>query len=227
MIKLVTFDLDDTLWDVRPALKKAEDAQNVWLRNHYPTIGPLIEPQIARERKAQLLKTQPDLIHNISRFRQQFLEQLLLDLGIPVLEAQQSAMSAFEIFLSQRNAVAVFEHAEPTLKVLSRRYQLAALTNGNADVFKTPLSAYFAFALKAEDVGAAKPDPLIFHTALAQADTSAEYCVHVGDSHDHDIAGAARAGVASIWLTERDHRSDTATATIHCLSELPDVIDSL
>ena len=34
MINLITFDLDDTLWDVRPALIKAEQAQNVWLQQH-------------------------------------------------------------------------------------------------------------------------------------------------------------------------------------------------
>ncbi|MDA0630486.1 MAG: HAD family hydrolase, partial [Proteobacteria bacterium] len=36
MIQCITFDLDDTLWDVRPALQKAEQAQNAWLDEHYP-----------------------------------------------------------------------------------------------------------------------------------------------------------------------------------------------
>ena len=36
MIEVITFDLDDTLWDVRPALIKAEAAQNLWLETHYP-----------------------------------------------------------------------------------------------------------------------------------------------------------------------------------------------
>ena len=30
-IEVITFDLDNTLWDVEPALIKAEDAQREWL----------------------------------------------------------------------------------------------------------------------------------------------------------------------------------------------------
>ena len=42
MIEVITFDLDDTLWDVRPALIKAEAAQNFWLDTHYPNTNMFI-----------------------------------------------------------------------------------------------------------------------------------------------------------------------------------------
>ena len=38
VIKVITFDLDNTLWDVEPTLLRAEQAQNDWLRAHRPRL---------------------------------------------------------------------------------------------------------------------------------------------------------------------------------------------
>ena len=227
MINLITFDLDDTLWDVRPALIKAEQAQNVWLQQHYPRAIENRDSHDLNQRKKDLIKQQPNLIHHISRFRQIFLEQLLLDAGVPPDEACDAAMQAFGAFIARRNDVELFKHAESVLEELNQDYTLAALTNGNADVSQTPLAAFFSFALKAEDVGAAKPAPDLFLAAMAQANSSPEHIVHVGDSHDHDIVGAHGVGIRSVWLTSEQQPSTLASSTIQCLSELPHIIRSL
>ena len=227
MINLITFDLDDTLWDVRPALIKAEHAQNEWLQQHYPRALENRDSHDLNQRKKDLIKQQPQLIHHISRFRQIFLEHLLLDAGVSPSEAQEAAMQAFRAFIARRNDVELFEHAESVLEELKQHYTLAALTNGNADVRQTPLAAYFSFALKAEDVGAAKPAPDLFLAAMAQANSSPEQIVHVGDSYDHDIVGAHRAGIRSVWLTNEPQPSALASSTIQCLSELPNIIRTL
>lgn len=227
MITLITFDLDDTLWDVRPALIKAEQAQNNWLREHYPRCIDGMDNATLNERKRQLIKRQPDLIHHISRFRQRFLEELLLDAGVAPKEAALAADQAFAEFIARRNDVELFDHAIPVLTHLQTHFRLGALTNGNADVSKTPLAQFFDFALKAEDVGAAKPEPQLFKAALARTDTQAEHAVHVGDSHDHDIVGAHGAGMRSVWLNPQGGVSELADASISCLSELPLVLATL
>jgi len=227
MINLITFDLDDTLWDVRPALIKAEQAQNVWLQQHYPRAIENRDSHDLNQRKKDLIKQQPNLIHHISRFRQIFLEQLLLDAGVPPDEACDAAMQAFGAFIARRNDVELFKHAESVLEELNQDYTLAAITNGNADVSQTPLAAFFSFALKAEDVGAAKPAPDLFLAAMAQANSSPEQIVHVGDSHDHDIVGAHGVGIRSVWLTSEQQPSTLASGTIQCLSELPNIIRTL
>lgn len=227
MINLITFDLDDTLWDVRPALIKAEQAQNLWLQQHYPRAIENRDSHDLNQRKKDLIKQQPHLIHHISRFRQIFLEQLLLDAGVPPDEACDAAMQAFGAFIARRNDVELFKHAESVLEELNQDYTLAAITNGNADVSQTPLAAFFSFALKAEDVGAAKPAPDLFLAAMAQANSSPEQIVHVGDSHDHDIVGAHGVGIRSVWLTSERQPSTLASGTIQCLSELPNIIRTL
>lgn len=221
--RVITFDLDDTLWDVRPALRRAEAAQNAWLQQHHPKALEGHSEASLNERKRALLKAQPSLIHHISRFRQTFLEQLLLDAGLAADEAQHAAAQAFEAFIARRHDVELFEHAPSVLTELNRHYQLGALTNGNAEVAKTPLAKFFQFAFKAEEVGAAKPDPALFHKALQHSGVSPEEMLHVGDSHAHDICGAQAAGIACIWLNSTGAPADgaPASAQIRCLSELP------
>src|SRR5262245_44891777 len=49
-------------------------------------------------------------------------------------------------------------------------------------------------------VGAEKPDPAIFHHALAAAGTRPERTLHVGDLYHVDVVGARRAGLRGLLL---------------------------
>ena len=227
MIRVITFDLDDTLWDVRPALIKAEAAQNLWLSTNYPETVALQQSRELARLRQQVLAQQPELAHNISGFRRAVLLLLLTECGIPVDQAREAAGQAFAAFIARRNEVELFPQAVPVLTELASQYRLGSLTNGNADVAKTPLGQFFDFALKAEDVGAAKPEPALFERAMRESGVAAEEMVHVGDSHDHDIVGAHRAGVRSIWLSAPGQESPLADGIVSCLSELPDVLGRL
>ena len=57
-------------------------------------------------------------------------------------------------------------------------------------------------------VGAAKPDPRIFHRALEHLGVAANAAVYVGDDAEDDVAGAEHAGLRAIDVrTVRDLRS--------------------
>ena len=77
------------------------------------------------------------------------------------------SLKAIEVFLTERNNITFFDGVVPTLQHLSQRYKLGALSNGNADINRLGLDAYFSFAYSAEQVGAAKPEPhLVARNAL-------------------------------------------------------------
>ena len=78
------------------------------------------------------------------------------------------AEQGLALFLEHRNRVYPYDDASPVLKVLSGRYRLVSLTNGNADVERTPLRGHFDKAFRAEDVGAGKPDPALFNAAVIE-----------------------------------------------------------
>ena len=225
MIKVITFDLDDTLWDVRPALVAAERAQNDYLEKHFPWALRDHSDDSLMALKRSVLAADPALKHNISLFRQTFLQQLLLQAGIAEQEANSGSQEAFAAFLRKRNAVALYPTAEPMLRALADQYTLGTLTNGNADVWQTPIGKYFSFAFRAEEVGAAKPEPNLFLKALEYTGTTPDQLLHVGDSHEHDVKGARGVGARAVWFAPSGEDNRSADHVIRCLSELPELLN--
>ena len=227
-VRLITFDLDDTLWDVKPALIAADAAQWRYLTERFPNV-PLRElaDQQAPTLRAQILAEQPTLAHHISQFREAFIYRLLLCSGRSTTAAAEAAAEAFSAFYAERHKVALFEDATTTLRALSRDYLLGALTNGNADVRKTPIASYFTYAWRAEEFGMSKPDTALFHSVLEQAGVAAHEVIHVGDCHHNDVAGAVTAGAQAVWFNPGGEPSDIANATITRLADLPNAIEAL
>jgi putative hydrolase of the HAD superfamily len=60
------------------------------------------------------------------------------------------------------------------------------------------------------EAGARKPDPAIFAAALELAGCDAEEAVHVGDTPEEDLEGAAAAGIRAL-LIARDGSGDIAS----------------
>ena len=62
------------------------------------------------------------------------------------------------------------------------------------------LKKYFQTITISTEAGAAKPNPLIFTTALQKHGCSSEEAWHIGDSRKDDLQGARIAGLQGIWL---------------------------
>lgn len=199
-LRLLCFDLDDTLWPVRPVIIRAEHR----LRNHLDAVAPQVHQRLGPEdftafREARLA-ADPSLRHRLSALRRLVLEDALRTVGYADAEAR--AVEAFEVFFDARNDVAYFEGTLEALEALSRRYTLAALSNGNADIQRLGLDHLFAFHLNAEGVGAPKPQPAMFEAALQRAGLGPEQAVHIGDHAVDDVQGAAAVGMKTVWINE-------------------------
>ena len=227
-VRLITFDLDDTLWDVKPALVAADAAQWRYLTARFPK-EPLRElaDQQAGTLRAEILAEQPILAHHISQFRETFIYRLLVRGGQSKTTAAEAASEAFAAFYAERHKVALFEDAATALSTLSQDYLLGALTNGNADVRKTPIASYFRYAWRAEEFGISKPDTLLFHRVFEQAGVAANEVIHVGDCHNNDVTGAVAAGAKAVWFSPNGGTSDIADAIVTRLADLPSAIEAL
>ena len=225
-IQLITFDLDDTLWDTAPVIVSAEAALRQWLTEHTPVLGALPVEHLWAIRE-RVLSLEPQLKHRISALRRRVLLHALEEAGYAHPQASELAEQAFEVFLHARHQLEIFPEVQPTLEILRNRYALGVVTNGNADVRRLGLADYFKFALCAENIGIAKPDARLFHEALQRGATTAASAVHVGDHPGDDIAGAQQAGLRAIWFNpmgkawEADKAPD---AEIRCLTELPELL---
>ena len=70
------------------------------------------------------------------------------------------------------------------------------------------------------EVGAEKPDPRIFRRAVAQAGTSPERSLHVGDNFEADYIGARNAGLHAVVVL-RGHAPPAPCPHVTDLKEIP------
>ena len=227
-IELITFDLDDTLWDTAPVIASAEAILRQWLTDNAPNLGSVPVEHLFTIRE-QVLREEPGLKHRISALRRRVLFRALQDAGYDQWQASELADEAFETFLHARHQLEIFPEVQPTLEILANHFALGVVTNGNADVRRLGLADYFKFALCAEDIGIAKPDARLFHEALQRGGVTAQTAVHIGDHPGDDIAGAQQAGLRAIWFNpagkawDAEHAPD---AEIRSLTELPGLLAS-
>lgn len=197
-LKLVTFDLDDTLWDIRPTIVKAERKMRHWLSQHVPNTDHWLRPDVLAGIRDNLLVERPQLQHDLGQLRRLVTEIAIVRSGVGKPEAKKISSSAFDVFLDARHDVVYFEGALEALDVLSSHFVLGALSNGNADITRLGLDRYFSFAHTAASIGLGKPHPDMFQQALKSANVAPEEALHIGDRTDHDVTGAAMVGMHTL-----------------------------
>ncbi len=235
MTVLITFDLDNTLWDVSPVIVRAEYAMESWFEERFPGFYLQFGGDAQQAMRQTILEQEPALIADLTRLRLSIYQRALKAFGLPTEEANMVAQSALAHFCEWRQKVDLFPHVSDVLAELHQDYRLAVITNGNADVFHpyVGLGHYFEFAVRADQYGVAKPAPDLFQHAANQAGVAAESLIHVGDHPIDDVLGAANAGARSIWFNRHGARrwgEDWGTrshAEIHSLLELPSAIQAL
>jgi putative hydrolase of the HAD superfamily len=119
--------------------------------------------------------------------------------------------------------------AAPVLEALRERgVRLVAASNWDYSLPRVLAEVGLASLLDAivpsATVGAAKPDPALFAAALEQVRVAPAEAVHVGDSLEHDVAGARAAGVAAVLLDRRRSVRDAGVPVIHGLDRLPSLV---
>jgi len=74
-------------------------------------------------------------------------------------------------------------------------------------------------------VGASKPDARLFAAALETVGAQASRSIHVGDSAEHDVAGARAAGLRAVLVARGGTRPVAAEVPVVCsLAELPSLV---
>jgi len=198
-IRLITFDLDETLWPLQPTLSKAEQASSEYLVKRVPAYEAFLTSGGIREIREQVFAETPSLRLHVSRFRLRVLTRALIASGLPEENAKALAQGAFDVFLEIRQRVTLFPGMEDVLERLSARFTLGALTNGNASIERVGIKHLFAFFFSAETVERGKPHPDMFLAALESARVRPAEAIHIGDSLPLDIAPAEALGMHTIW----------------------------
>lgn len=226
-INCITFDLDDTLWAFAPVIARAEQRLYDWLMQYCPQVVQGRSGTQLMDAWFAFLDEVPGPRHDMTQLRRGWLSQLLVDKGYE----PELAKAGFDVFWRARNEVDVFQDALDALDALKGRFRIGAITNGNADVHHIGIAHHFDFVITSAQVGVSKPDPAIFHAALAQARSPAAQVLHVGDDAMCDVVGAAGVGMRTAWVNAQglswEHTSVRPDAVIRGLAELEAVLEDL
>jgi HAD superfamily hydrolase (TIGR01549 family) len=129
-----------------------------------------------------------------------------------------------------------FARNRPVLEALSERYRLGVVSNfyGNLEAVceSSGLGRLFGVMADSQRVGAEKPEPAIFHAALAELQAKPETTIMVGDSLRRDYEGARRCGMGFIWIAPEDVQAaerdgSENRSVLAAVTELPDLLDIL
>ncbi|MEP6821063.1 MAG: HAD-IA family hydrolase [Chthoniobacterales bacterium] len=119
----------------------------------------------------------------------------------------------FEVVYTHFAEAGVWELFPEVIDVLEKlcgRYRLAVISNFDdrlrVILEQLGLSRYFSSVVISSEVGADKPDPLIFQRALELSNVAADVALHVGDDPVRDWQGAAAAKI-SIFKLDRSRNS--------------------
>jgi putative hydrolase of the HAD superfamily len=222
-IKAICLDIDDTLVDFTSSARRAlydligrDDMWPCWQRT--------TDEHVARVVAGELSYANMHTARTKAFFAD--LGALLDDDLVARLEERRCTQL--------RTTWQLFDDAIPCLDWLrAAGFKLAAVTNASGNHQRAKLAGlgiarFFDTLVIAGELGAAKPDPVIFHTACARMGVRPSETVHVGDLLDTDAVGARDAGLHGVWLARSSARAtaEPGVQTIESLSDLPELLVS-
>ncbi len=197
-IKAISFDLDDTLWHCAPAISNAESALYEWHKQVTPRLAQANDPESLMHYRARFRQSHPHLQGCVSAMRLACLRALLAQHDY----SESLAEEGFSVFYKARSEVALFEGTVEMLEALGKRFHLAAITNGNADLELIGIARFFDQIYAADLNMPPKPDSHMFDLCLATFELHGMDLLHIGDNPITDISGGHNAGVQTLWFNQ-------------------------
>jgi len=194
-IQIISFDLDDTLWDNQIVISRAKTKLYEKIIENYPKVAKKFNFAAFDALAGELLQREKYKC-NWHALRLLHISEVLQQSGYATIHA----LALADYYYFWRNRVALFPQVEVVLSYLATRYQLISLSNGNASVNEIGIGQYFQFCICAADVGEKKPSQKIYLEAIKKSNVPANNIVHIGNHLREDVDAALASGMEAIWF---------------------------
>lgn len=198
-IQALVFDLDDTLWPLHSLMHHAENQMYAWLAQHAPKVTQTFTVQDLKEKRFALIPTDIRFSYDLWALRHRSLLNVLQEVGEPTDKADR----AMQVFFQARNQVEFFPDVREVLTSLQKKYTLASISNGFADLHSIGIAPFFTASIAAHSFGCAKPDVSIFLAMAKQLKIAPDNILYIGDDLRLDVQGAQNAGMQAAWMNRQ------------------------
>ena len=222
MIRLICFDIDDTLMDFHKGERIAfyETMRELNIKcneKDYRLYEKINQALWKKLEKGEIEK---------KRLRVLRFEQLKAE-GHFDFDAD-AASALYPEYLSKQ--CFLLDETVEVVKKCAQIADLAAATNGIAAVQrsrmkKSGLEPYFKYFFISEEIGYEKPQLPYFEEIFKISGVKPEEILFVGDSLSADIAGAVQSGCISVWLNPAHLINDSNFKSAYEIERLSDIFD--
>ncbi|MDQ3654214.1 MAG: HAD family hydrolase [Chloroflexota bacterium] len=229
-IRLVTFDLYDTLVEADPPrwVRFAAATQAAELggdADTFRTADRVAEDFYTIENGQLPIRDRSP--EEIEAFRLAYTSRMLEAAGLP--HDLDTARQVREIYVGELDAAGwsyrVFDDVMPALRLLEEKgVKRAVISNADADVTNFCLDMGFSkhmdLIVTSALVGWEKPDSRTYFAALEPVDVAAEDAIHVGDQALSDVVGARAIGMGAAIIDRYERHGDDEHDAIRVTSLL-------
>ncbi|VEI58980.1 protein YigB [Pasteurella multocida] len=214
--KLISFDLDDTLYDNTEVIRLAEQHFLAQLKQESQLHD--LTANIWRDWKNKVAEQNPILSEDVVEWRIEGMRQLLAHHQKSAVEITRILQSVMDVFVEWRHKIDVPNQSQQVLNALKAKYPLVAITNGNVEPQRIGLPQ-FDLVLRGGEQGRAKPHQDLFHQTAQRFGVQPQEILHVGDNLITDVQGALQANCQAVWInlsgkTLRDFPEATLMPTL-------------
>jgi HAD superfamily hydrolase (TIGR01549 family) len=191
-LRAILFDLDDTLYDFG----------SFWKGRLQHAVGTVAarDPRVDRAALEQAALAEWVLMEHWPDFLRRH--------GIADEDLIAATHAAFQ--QGWFDGMTLPEDTAVVLQTLRARFKIGLITNGPSHIQRHKIERFglaerMDLLVVSGEFGSHKPDPAIFRHAVAQLGVAPGEALFVGDSLEHDLRGAAAAGLPFVWFN-RYHR---------------------
>ncbi|TNG91408.1 5-amino-6-(5-phospho-D-ribitylamino)uracil phosphatase YigB [Pasteurellaceae bacterium USgator11] len=194
---IISFDLDDTLYDNRSVITEAEKQFLCELQRL--AVLPHLTAESWGQVKSAVAVANPLIMEDVVHWRKAALVCLLQQSAVAADKIEKISKKVMAHFVHWRHQIDVPLQSVEILNNLAQRYPLVAITNGNVEPHRIGLDQ-FSLCLRGGEHGRAKPHFDLFAQTAAHFNVRSDQILHVGDNLQADVQGAVQAGCQAVWL---------------------------
>ncbi len=218
MLKAIVFDVDDTLYDQKPAFIKTFN--QIFANQVSDNLMDELFANYVRQEQLVVAKNNLDNQLNLTKVEICFhcLHHTFKTFSLPGLTRQRAEQFS-KLYTQFNQSIQLSAGFNHVFNTLLQKFKLGIITNGSnenqlAKIMRLKLHHWISrdHIITSEDAQTRKPDPMIFTLMNRKLELRGNEMLYVGSSYLNDIVPAKKAGWQTVWFN--GHQSPISDPSI-------------